>query len=234
MAQGLIAGSTNYDEQSILDIKSDIENWISYSFKIRNFFETTIEELKIQDYWDSKVPYNFQTFCIGVPKICETFCSDFEIILDSIKNDRITQREINLMKKIYKVSKESEEYSWKSFKDKNDGYWHEHGNPLFKKVERMYAKGRDYFVTLKDVGNAVSRMEDYMTDEKSVVDNSVHNDHSIHIGNDNKIKGSIIGNAITNNPEKKQSFWSRFWLPLLITIVGGVICTGICFYLKWT
>ena len=120
MAQGLIAGATNYDEQSILDIKSDIENWISYSFKIRNFFETTIEELKIQDYWDSKVPYNFQTFCIGVPKICETFCSDFEIILDSIKNDRITQREINLMKKIYKVSKENEEYSWKSFKDKND------------------------------------------------------------------------------------------------------------------
>ena len=32
MAQGLIAGATNYDEQSILDIKSDIENWISYSF----------------------------------------------------------------------------------------------------------------------------------------------------------------------------------------------------------
>ena len=54
------------------------------------------------------------------------------------------------------------------------------------------------------------------------------------MNNDNKIKGSIIGNAITNNPEKKQSFWSRFWLPLLITIVGGVICTGICFYLKWT
>jgi len=230
MAQGLIAGATNYDEQSLLDIKSDIESWVSYSLKIQNFFETTINELKSQDYWDSKVPYNFQSFCVGVPTICKTFCSDFEIILDSIKNDRITQREINLMKKIYKVSKENEEYSWKSFKDQNDGYWYDHGNPLFKKVESMYAKGRDYFVTLRDISNAVSRMEDYMKDEKIVVDNSVHNNNCVSIGNDNKIKGSVIGN-VKDTPKKKQSFWDKYWLPLLITIIGGVIYTAICAYL---
>lgn len=73
-----------------------------------------------------------------------------------------------------------------------------------------------------------------MTDEKIVVDNSVHNDHSINIGNNNKIKDSTISNEITNTPEKKQSIWDKFWLPLLITIVGGVVYTGICFYLKLT
>lgn len=206
MAQGSIAGATNYDEQSILDIKSDIESWISYSTKTRHFFETTIEELKNQDYWNSKIPYNFRAFCINVPKICETFCSDFKIILDSIKNDRITNREINLMNKIFKVSKENEEYSWKSYKDENDGYWYEHDNPLFEKVENMYAKGRDYFACLLDVSNAVSRMEDYVKDDNIVVDNSVHNDHCISIGNNNNIKGSKIGNEINGTPEKKRSF----------------------------
>lgn len=234
MAQGLFAGATNYNKQSILDIKDDIESWIAYSSQIRDFFETTIEGLKNQEYWDNKVPYNFQTFCTGVPKICETFCSDFKMIIDSIKNDRITRREINLMKKIYNVSKENEEYSWKSFNDPNDGHWHEYGNPLFKKVERMYNDGRDFFVTLIDISNAASRMEDYMTDEKIVIDNSVHNNNCISIGNDNKINNSILGNSITDKPKKKQSFWNRFWLPLLITVIGGVIYTGICVFLKWT
>lgn len=232
MAQGLIAGATNYDEQSILDIKKDIEKWISYSSRIREFFETTIADLKNQDYWDSKVPYNFQSFCIDVPKICETFSSDFEIVLDSIKNDRITQREINLMKNVYKVSKENEEYSWKSFKDRSDGYWYDYGNPLFKKVESLYEKGRDYFLTLKDISNAVIRMEDYMRDEKVVVDNSIHNNNCIKIGNNNELQDSIIGNDIKDTPEKKPSFLDRFWLPLLITIIGGVIGTAICVFLE--
>jgi len=234
MAQGLIPGATNYSEQSIMDIKDDIKSWISYSREIKCFFEITIAELKEQDYWDSKVGFNFQMFCYSVPKICDTFCSDFEIILDAINADRITTREINLMKNIYRVSVESEEYSWKSFKGKDDGYrWHDYENPLFKKAENMYSKGRDFFVTLRDVSNAVARMEDYMKEEKTIIDNSVHTDNSITIGNGNEIKSSVIGNKnTTENPPEKSSFWSKFGLPLLVTIIGGVAVAVICFLLN--
>lgn len=233
MAQGFIAGSTNYSEQSIIDIKSDIESWISYSRRIKALFEGTIAELKEKNYWNGKVSVDFQAFCYSVPKICDTFCSDFEIVLTAINADRITAREITLMTNIYRVSVENEEYSWKSFKGKDGGYrWHNYGNPLFEKVEQLYGDGRDFFVTLRDVSNAVARMEDYMKDEKTVIDNSVHNDHSITIGDGNKIKKSVIGNNnTTETPQKESSFWSKFWLPLLITIIGGVAVAGICFWL---
>lgn len=234
MAQGLIAGATNYSEQSITDIKSDLESWMSYCREIKSFFEKTIAELKEQDYWDDKVAVDFQVFCCSVPQICDTFCLDFEIILDAINADRITAREINLMKNIYRVSVENEEYSWKSFKGKGgECRWHDYGNPLFKKSETMYSSGRDFFVTLRDVSNAVARMEDYMKEEKTIIDNSVHTDNSITIGNGNEIKSSVIGNKNTlENPPEKSSFWSKFGLPLLVTIIGGVAVAVICFLLN--
>ena len=234
MAQGFIAGATNYSDQSIMDIKKDIESWISYSRQIKSNFEITIAELKEQDYWDDKVAFDFQVFCCGVPRICDTFCSDFEIILDAINADRITAREINLMKNIYRVSVENEEYSWKSFKGKSgECRWHDYGNPLFKKAETMYSSGRDFFVTLIDVSNAVARMEDYMKDDNTVIDNSIHNDNSITIGDGNEIQSSVIGNKNTlENPPEESSFWSKFGRPLLVTIIGGVVVAVICFWLK--
>lgn len=234
MAQGLIAGATNYSEQSIMDIKSDIESWISYSINIKNFFEITILELKKQDYWDGKVAFDFQMFCYSVPRICDTFCSDFKIILDAINNDRITGREINLMRNIYQVSVENEEFSWKSFKGNGGEYrWHDYENCLFRKAEELYRKGRDFFVTLRDVSNMVSRMEDYMKEEKNIIDNSVHTDNSITIGDSNEIKSSVIGNKNTlESLSEKSSFWDKFGLPLLVTIIGGVIVAVICFFLN--
>lgn len=234
MAQGLIAGTTNYNEQSIMDIKRDIKSWMSYCIKTKNFFEKTIAELKEQNYWDGKVAFDFQMFCCSIPQICDTFYSDFGIILDAINADRITTREINLMKNIYRISVENEKYSWKSFKGKDrECRWHDYGNPLFEKSETMYSKGRDFFVTLRDVSNAVTRMEDYMKEENTIIDNSVHNDNSITIGNGNEIKSSVIGNKNTlEKLPEKSSFWSKFWLPLLVAIIGGVTVAVICFLLN--
>ncbi len=42
MAQGMIAGATDYSEQTIMDIKSDIEYWMKYSQEIKNEFTNTI------------------------------------------------------------------------------------------------------------------------------------------------------------------------------------------------
>lgn len=233
MAQSLIAGLTNYDEQNILDIKEDITRWIEYSIKLKDLFEKTIKELSEEGYWANNVSFEFRAFCQDVPRICNSFVADFNIVLKAIEADNITNREIKLLRKIYQVSCENEEYSWKSFKGEDTlGRWHQYGNPLFEKAEILYQDGRDFFVTLRDVSNAASRLEDYMKEEKTVVDNSIHTDNSITIGDGNKIKKSIVGNGNTvESTDKKSSFWEKFGLPLIITIIGGVAVAGICIWL---
>lgn len=46
MSQSLFAGMTNYDEQSISDIRDDIIRWRKDSQDIKQYFEETISELK--------------------------------------------------------------------------------------------------------------------------------------------------------------------------------------------
>ncbi len=204
MAQSYIAGSTNYGEQSIKEIRSDILRWCEYSQEIKKLFQETIAHLKQSKYW-YKVASGFSDFCESVPMICETFCDDFKIIVDAIDKDNITKREISLMSNIYKCTVENEEFCWKTYKLHGDGYWHDYGNPEFELVEELYSKGRDFLITLRDVGNAVSRMEDYIKEE---IKTTHIEDNSIHIGDGNKIKNSLFGNRINEN--KKESFFQKY------------------------
>ena len=225
MAQSLFAGMTNYSEQTIFDIKMDIEKWIEYSQKVKDLFQSTIDELKAEKYWDAKVPFGFQAFCLNVGTVCDTFITDFRIILSSIKDDNITKREIELMQNIYRVACEKEDESWQSFKNfDEDGHWHEYGDPLFEKVENLYGESRDYFVTLRDVSNAAARMENYMKDEIKIQNNT---DNSIHIGDNNKISKSNIS---TGQQKKKESWIKKWWWTFVVPIVAGVI-VGIILYL---
>lgn len=241
MAQSLFAGMTNYSEQTIFDIKMDIEKWIEYCQEIKNLFRDTIDELKAAKYWDAKVPFGFQVFCLNVGTVCDTFITDFRIILSSIKDDNITKREIDLMQNIYRVACEKEDESWQSFKNYDDGHWHEYGNPLFKKAEDLYGKGRDFFVTLRDVSNAAARMENYMKDDRKMNvsvngnNNSPINiggtqnvtDNSIHMGDNNKIKNANIS---TGNQKEKESWLKKWWWAFVVPI-GVAVVAGIILYL---
>lgn len=247
MAQALMAGMTNYSEQTINDIKDDIENWIKYCNNIKEEFEANIAFLSENDYWETKVPMDFRAFCLYLGKICDTFSSDFELIIKAIDEDRITSREISLMKNIYKVSCENEEYCWRTYKNFNeDGQWHEYGNPLFAKVEKLYGDGRDFLVSLRDVSNAAARMEDYMKEENAVNvsvngnNNSQINiggtqnvtDNSINIGDNNEIKNSVIGNANKiDNGSGKESFFHKYMWPIISGVAIVVIAALICLWL---
>lgn len=239
MSQSLFAGMTNYDEQSISDIRDDIIRWRKYSQDIKQYFEETISELKKTGYWN-KVPFDFACFCESIPMICDTFYRDFNIILSAIDSDSISKRELSLMKNIYSCSYENERLSWKTFKNRDDGPWKKYGNPEFTKVKNLYEKSRDFFVTLKDVGNATARMEDYVKPHNNIVNNI--EDKSIHIGNSNTIESSQIGNIgdsntiensqIRNNVTEKahkESFFQKYTgeiiAGIIITVVGAVICT---------
>lgn len=235
MTQALIPGSTNYGEQTLSDIQKDIESWINYTKKVKNLFETTILQLSQSGYWYKKVPFSFKGFCQTVPTICDTFITDFNIILNDMYEDNITKRTIKLMQNIARVTSENEELSWRTYKEERQ--WKEYGEKEFCMAEELYNKGRDFFVALIDVGNAASRMEDYLTEEKKSivvqgnVDNSTHVesvDNSINIGNGNEIKNSKIGGSTIEIKESvKESWWKKSWkyviIPLAVAIIAGIV-----------
>lgn len=228
MAQGIIAGGTDYSGQTIWEIKSDIENWMKYSQKIKNEFNQTISELKDNKYWETEVPFDFRSFGEGTIRICDTFYSDFQIVVKSIESDNVTKREIELMKNIYAVAVEYEDLSWRSFRLK-DGCWHDYGNPLFIKAERLYADGRDFYVTLKDVSNALCRMEDYVKDERI----TQINDNSINIGDNNDLRNVRINHEQNVNRESqpKESWLKKWWwtfvVPIAVAVIAGIILYGL-------
>lgn len=219
MSQGLFAGFTKYSEQSISDIKEDIIRWIDYSERIKKEFQSTIDSLTKVGYWDY-VPYDYSSFCEEISSLCDTFTADFKIVLSAVAKDRITRREITLMENIYNVARQKERELVSVYKG-GDTRWHNYGDNNFAQAETLYKHVRDYFVSLFDVDNAAGRMEHYMKDE-SIIDNSVHAENSVIVGNDNSISDSDI-----NVGTKKKSFGEWFaeywWCPLGTTILGGII-----------
>jgi hypothetical protein len=101
----------------------------------------------------------------------KTYLEDFCIIVKSIEEDRITQRDVLLLKKIgTKASEFNREYG-RTYKE--DYEWKEYGNPDFKVAENLYGDGRDYFVTLQDASNASSRLEDYISILPSITNTNI-------------------------------------------------------------
>lgn len=220
MTQGFIAGCTNYQEQTLEDIRSDIEWWIKYSKQTQIDFLETIDLLKAANYWRECVPFDFRIFCESIPNVCGTIINDLNIVLKDIDENQISSGTIKLMNNVCKIASTNEKRSWETYK--NDSQWKDYDDRNFRSAEALYADGRDFFVTLIDVGNAAARMEDYMKPNKSI-------DNSIHIGNGNKIKKSIIGH--NNGQEKKEGTLSKIIWKIIAPIVVGVAIAAICLWL---
>lgn len=220
MAQGLFAGCTDYKSQSLKDIQEDIEHWQKYSEKTKKEFEQIICALKESGYWEKNIPLEFRSFCAEVVHICDTFYHDFGLVLASISKDKITKREISILQNIYQVAHDAEKECPRAYRT-GGSRWHQYGDETFAKVEELYAHGRDFFVTLFDVGNIVYRLEHYVKEEV-VVDRSIHAENSVVIGDENYITNS---NLNANNSSKSKMKWltEHLWLPLLVAVVSGLI-----------
>lgn len=222
MTQSLFAGCTDYTEQSLEDIRKDIAHWKKLSAEVKEEFRGIIQELTECGYWEKNVPSEFRSFCGEIMTICDTFSHDFSMVLAAIDQDSITKREIAIMNNIYQVAHERERECPKVYRT-NNSRWHEYGDENFEKANDLYAHGRDYFVTLFDVGTAVFRLEHYMKEETKI-DKSIHAENSIIVGNDNKIEKSTFQTG-TKKPGKGIKIWltEHFWLPLIVAVVAGLI-----------
>ena len=158
-------------------------------------------------------------FAEDVPRVLTTFINDFQIIQSEIENGEISTKSVKLLRTISETTRSNEELSWKTYKNPEDKYWKDYDSIQFRKAETLYSEGRDYFVTLKDTGNAASRIEDYINEGRKVSLN-IHNDNSISIGDKNKISKSNIGN---NNKTIKEVESTKIREKVMWKIVAPII-----------
>lgn len=88
-----------------------------------------------------------------------TIQEDLTNIKKSIDDDNIFSKEVNLLRKIGVNSKEYNIEYGKSFKDEE--HWKDYSDSNFKLAESIYARGRDFFVTLQSAQSMAYRLEDY-------------------------------------------------------------------------
>lgn len=202
MAQGIFGGMTNYDDQSTADIVKDIKRWIEFTRETKKYIEDGISTLKTIHYLD-KVPFNFQTTLISSIRCQTTFLSDFNIILHAINNNKITTREVELMRKIGSNAKQYNHEFGKSYKE--ESRWKEYGNEDFKLAEKLYQNGRDYFVTMQDVSNASVRLRDYINTIPNVMNQTVNQTVNGKVNVVSGINSGIMNNNINLNLNFRSS-----------------------------
>ena len=196
MAQSIFGGFTDYTGQSLEDILQDIENWIDYTVEMKLKMNGWIEQSKSSGYWD-KIGFDFKQLVLYTVSYYNTILSDLKIVKRDGVNDALIDRDLSLLRSIGKKSAElNAEYglTW----HRSDGErWMDYGNPDFAVVEKMYQKGRDYFVTMQDAYNTTFRLEDYMQNGngnnvtfKEKVSNS-----QIQIGTVNSAQTKIVNNS---------------------------------------
>lgn len=198
MAQGIFGGATSYEEQSLTDIGLDIQRWIKYTDEIKKKMNSWLEESKRNGFW-KKVDDDFKMTVYTSVSYYDTIISDMRMIHEAILHETVTQREVNLLRKIGRNAFSYNNEYPKTYK-REQKPWHDYGNPQFQIVENMYAKGRDYFVTLQDAANAAARLEDYMSSQN--VSNNTMN-----------ISGDIIGSQIqqgTISSEQNMQQYKEF------------------------
>lgn len=225
MAQCAMAGMTSYENQSLADIVKDIERWISYSEEVKREVTKLLSKIKATQFY-TQISYDYKSTMCEMPQICQTNIDDLTRTLESINSHSLTQGNVELFRKVGIRAYENGEDNKKYFKIRDEGYWHDYGNPEFHMVEDVYAMFGDYCATLWDITNAASRLKDYIDIPKEVTTMKIE-DHSINIGDGNKIKKSNFHskNKTTNNTKGTSS--KVLW-QVIVPIVVGVIVVAIC------
>lgn len=198
MAQGLIGGATSYEEQSLKDILEDIRRLVEYTEEISLEIQNGIVKLKESNFWN-KVYFNFQMTLLSSLTCQEAYLHDFSIIVKAIQEDKITEREVRLLRNIGKKAIEFNHEYGKTFKE--EYRWRDYGNPDFKVAEDLYAHGRDYFVTLQDATNAAARLNDYVSTPPSITNNNITQNIP---GSRNIVTGINYGEVTYNEINKED------------------------------
>lgn len=230
MAQGIIAGGTCYENQSLTDITEDIQYWMDYSKELSDEINSVVDELK-QSAFCSKIPFEYKSVMYGISRICKANAEDLGRILKFIEAHMLLHDHVDLLFKVGKRAIENSEDNRKAYRS-HDECWHDYDDPDFRKVESIYVKFGDYCATLWDATNAATRLRDYVDVPKGVTTMKIE-DNSIHIGDNTKIKKSNFHSNNTTNKvvNTKETTEEKIKWQIIVPIIVGVIIAAIAFAL---
>ena len=98
MVQGMFAGGTSYEYQSLENIYDDIKNWIEYTRETETVLISNKSIVKNSEFWN-KIEYDFRTIIDKAIRYCRTIIDDLELVKDAIERNCITKKEVLLLKK---------------------------------------------------------------------------------------------------------------------------------------
>lgn len=160
MKQSIIPGCTDYGNKNLNDLEENLNDWLNYSKKEKKEFDQKIEKFNSGSNCEwVKVPKNFKIWCNKISKTMGTFIYDLQNIISSIKKKNITDKNINLIKKIGEVSKEYSKDYKKAFDE--DRSWKKFGDSNFIEIENLYCDGFNFLTTFHDATNLAARLENY-------------------------------------------------------------------------
>ncbi|MCW7475592.1 CHAT domain-containing protein [Leptospira levettii] len=166
MGRGLIGGMTDYSHQSFADIVKDLGDDL---VNIEQSIELSNKHLKIakdNGYWDSEVPFNFQHFHAYCLKHFDTCSIELKEILQEIQIE-VRADHVKRLKQIGKKNREINLEMGNAWHREYDEVKKDYGNKYFKNVEHIYSILRDLSVSLQDIANAGSRLEDFIGKKQS-------------------------------------------------------------------
>lgn len=91
MVQGMFAGGTSYEDQSLENIYDDIKNWIKYTRETEAVLILNKSAVKNSEFWN-KIEYNFRAIIDKAIRYCGVIIHDLELVKDAIERNCITEK----------------------------------------------------------------------------------------------------------------------------------------------
>jgi hypothetical protein len=157
LSRSIVAGMTDYSNQSFSDIGQDLTDWSKGLISYYQSINENIKKLKSSKYW-SNIDYDFSSLIQHTVKFLDTSKHEIDEIVSDIKTE-VRCDHITRLKALYTKSDELDSEFGKVWNSNNS--WKEYGNEQFKVAERLYADGRDAMVYMRDLSNLVHRLKDF-------------------------------------------------------------------------
>jgi len=158
MVRGLMAGGTDYSNQSLDDLVKDINNWQKNIEEVLNEFEEYVSNLERNNYWEM-VDFDFKALHYSVERFFKSSLKDLKEINDGI-NSEIKNYHVKLA---LNMGKTADDY-YRRYGD----IWHsgqiqkDFGDSKFMILEKLYNEGRGMVADMIDLWNLSNRLEDFV------------------------------------------------------------------------
>jgi hypothetical protein len=164
MAKGLFAGATDYSNQSLNDIITDLDSEYQNISAFIDMIEQDKAVLESNKYWGKIVPIQFKIMIEYALKHYKTVRDELNELKNEI-GELVEEHHIKIIKNASEVASEininigktwHQDYRNKNYEDAN-----------FKLVEKIYEDTRDMAVNLLDLSNIAKRLENFIGKKNS-------------------------------------------------------------------